>query len=144
YRLVKQNRQTVMRRQLLDLVKGENLSVSPAMPSADWLRDAQIVQIPVMKGLASYRLFFAHKKNLQAFNQIDSVESLKQIKIGQLPGWSTYYILTDNGFTVTTGSQHQALFSMLMVDRYQLLMRGIYEIRPELAALEKKFPELVI
>ena len=63
YRLVKQNRQTVMRRQLLDLVKGENLSVSPAMPSADWLRDAQIVQIPVMKGLASYRLFFAHKKN---------------------------------------------------------------------------------
>lgn len=144
YEIVKQTRQTVIRRQLLELEKGQTLSVAVSMPMAEWLEKARVVQFPLMKGLASYRLFFAHEKNLQRFNNIQTLEALKELKVGQGPGWSTAQILEDNGFQVEYGGPYKTLFPMLGLDRFQLLMRGVYEIAPEYKVYKEEMPELAI
>jgi ABC-type amino acid transport substrate-binding protein len=144
YELIQQTQQMVIRRQLLELQKGENLSVAVSMPMPEWLNSARIVQFPIMKGLASYRLFFAHERNLEILNNIDNLDTLKAYKIGQGFGWSTAKILEDNGFQVVYGTQYHTLFPMLHGDRFQLLMRGAYEITPELDLYKPAMPGLVI
>lgn len=144
YKIIQQEKQTVIRRQLQELEKGENLSVAISMPTPEWLYKARVVQFPIARGLASYRLFFALEKNLPAFNHIESLNTLKTLKIGQGPGWSTAKILEDNGFQVVYAGDYQTLFPMLNADRFQLLMRGVYEIGPELDAYKPSIPELRI
>ncbi|UZJ45538.1 transporter substrate-binding domain-containing protein [Marinimicrobium sp. C6131] len=144
YEIVQQPAQTVIRRQLLELQEEGHLSVALSMPMAEWLNNAEMIPFPIMKGLASYRLFFSHRKNLDRFNAIDDLDTLKTLKIGQGPGWSTSKILEDNGFEVVYGGPYKTLFPMLHGDRFQLLMRGVYEIQPELEAYLPEMPELVI
>ncbi len=144
YEIVQQGEQTVIRRQLQQLIDGTNLSVAVSMPMPEWLEGTRMVQFPIMKGLASYRLFFAHEENLTLFNMIERVESLKALKIGQGRGWSTAKLLEDNGFRVVYGGNYKALFPMLGADRFQLLMRGAYEIGPEYAFYKDIMPELAI
>ena len=144
FELIQQHEPTVIRRQLLELEKGENLSVAVSMPMRDWLEKAQIVPFPLLKGLASYRMFFAVGKNSASFNRIDKLENLKALKIGQGQGWSTGKILEDNGFQVVYGGPYDTLFPMLFADRFQLLMRGAYEIGPELTRYRADMPDLSV
>ncbi len=144
YQVVQQPAQTVIRRQLLELQKGGDLSVAVSMPMQEWLDNARIIPFPLLKGLASYRLFFSHSKNLDRFNAIEHLDELKSLKVGQGSGWSTAKILEDNGFQVVYGGPYRTLFPMLHGDRFQLLMRGVYEIKPELEAFLPEMPELVI
>lgn len=144
YEIIQHPQQTVIRRHLLELEKGGDLSVATSMPTPEWLNKARIVQFPIMKGMASYRMFFAHKKNLAMFNEIDNLDALKAFKVGQGPGWSTGKILEDNGFKVVYGGPYETLLPMLSADRFQLLMRGVYEIVPELGKYESTKSELGI
>lgn len=144
YQIVQQSQQTVIKRQLLELEKGSELSVATSMPMPEWLNRARVVQIPIMKGIASYRMFFAHKKNLAMFNEINTLETLTTFKVGQGPGWSTGNILQENGFQVVYGGPYETLLPMLAADRFQLLMRGVYEIVPELDRHQSTTSELGI
>lgn len=144
YHIIQQGRQTVIRRQLVELEKGINLNVAVSMPMPDWLDKAQIVQFPIMKGLASYRLFLAHSHNQPLLAKVNSLEDLKQLAIGQGPGWSTGKILQDNAFQVIYGGPYSTLIPMLAANRFPLLMRGIYETEPELRIHKKTWPELII
>src|SRR5690606_37003099 len=75
---------------------------------------------------------------------IDDLETLKTFEIGQGAGWSTAKILEDNGFKVVIGGTYKTLFPMLYANRFQLLMRGVYEIFPELDHYKPDMPELAI
>lgn len=144
YEIRQERGETVIRRQLLGIVRGDSLSVAVSMPSPDWLDNALLVPFPILKGLASYRLFLAHGSNLEVLNHIDDVEVLKTFEIGQGEGWSTGKILEDNGFKVVYGGPYKTLFPMLYANRFQLLMRGVYEIAPELDVYKPEMPELDI
>ncbi len=144
YEVIQQPAQTVIRRQLLALQQGDDLSVAISMPMPEWRNNAKMIPFPLMKGLASYRLFFCHRKNLERFNAIENIEELKSLKVGQGTGWSTAKILEDHGFQVVYGGPYKTLFPMLHGGRFDLLMRGVYEIQPELAAYLPQMPELAI
>ncbi len=144
YKIVQQPSQTVIRRQLLELQKNERLSVAISMPMPEWLNNAEQIPFPIMKGLASYRLFFSHRQNLERVNAIEGLAALKTLKIGQGAGWSTAKILEDNGFEVVYGGPYETLFPMLLGDRFQLLMRGVYEIKPELEVYQPDMPDLAM
>jgi hypothetical protein len=144
FKITQQKYQTVLNRQLLEIENGQWLSVAVSMPTKEWLSNAQIVNFPIMKGLASYRLFFSLDKTLPQLNQLQSLEALKKLYIGQGRGWSTANILEDNGFTVMYGVSYENLFPMLHADRFQLLMRGIYEIEPEFEEYKHTMPHLRI
>lgn len=144
YEVIQQPAQTVIRRQLLALQQGDDLSVAISMPMPEWRSNARMIPFPLMKGLASYRLFFSHSKNLDRFNAIESLAELKSLKVGQGPGWSTARILEDHGFQVVYAGPYKTLFPMLHGGRFDLLMRGVYEIQPELDAYLPEMPELTI
>lgn len=142
YKIVQQEQQTVIRRQLLELEKGDSLSVAVSMPTTEWMVRARVVQFPIMKGLPSYRMFFAHEKNRESINKIATLDALRELKIGQGQGWSTGKILEANGFQVVYGGPYKTLIPMLTSDRFQLLMRGVYEMEPEAEAYQDVMPEL--
>ncbi|WP_027330411.1 substrate-binding periplasmic protein [Marinimicrobium agarilyticum] len=144
YELVRQTGETVIKRQLLELENGDNLSVAISMPMPEWLEKTERVPLPIMKGLASYRLFLARRKNVAAFNAIDNLDALKKLRIGQGPGWSTGKILEDGGFKVVYGGPYPTLLPMLNADRFDLLMRSVYEAAAELKRYQPDMPELAV
>lgn len=144
YKIVRQQQQSVIRRQLLELEKGTSISVAISMPTPEWLDKALPVRFPLMKGISSYRLFLGHKDNQALFSTIKNLNDLKGVSIGQGPGWSTGKILEDNGFKVVYGGPYATLIPMLDAHRFQLLMRGIFEVEAELKAHKMTMPELTI
>jgi Bacterial extracellular solute-binding proteins, family 3 len=144
YRLVQQQQETVIRRQLLELEKGSSLSVAVAMPTQEWLDGALPVRVPLMKGLASFRFFLGRQSDQPLFDAVRTLDDLKALSIGQGAGWSTVRILEDNGFKIVPGGAHATLIPMLHSGRFQLLMRSIYEVEPELRAQQQTHPGLFI
>jgi len=130
-----------IQRQLQEIVKGD-LSVAISMPTAKWEEQSQVVHFPLLKGLASYRIFFMLKETKAKVDKISTVNDLKTLAVGQGQGWSTGKILETHGFDVVYGSNYPGLFKMLKADRFQLLMRGVYEIEPELRAFSPVIPNL--
>ncbi|HTF95680.1 MAG TPA: hypothetical protein VL995_06085 [Cellvibrio sp.] len=144
YIIERQSQQTVIRRQLVELEKGTSISVAISMPTPEWLEKAIPVRFPLMRGLSSYRLFLGNEINQPIFKNIKSLNDLKSLSIGQGPGWSTGKILEDNGFKVVYGGPYPTLIPMLEANRFQLLMRGIFEVRSELKAYKETMPTLII
>nr|WP_224745930.1 transporter substrate-binding domain-containing protein [Neiella litorisoli] len=103
-----------------------------------------MVPFPLLKGLASYRLFITTKSNQQRLADIDTAADLKQVLIGQGEGWSTANILQSHGYKVVYGSDYAGLFKMLEAQRFQLLMRGVYEAEREIAVYRSQIPDLEI
>ncbi len=143
YELAQQTQQTAIERQLRELANNR-LSVATNMPKKEWLDTALIIQFPLLKGLASYRLFFTTKKHLDAIRAVQTIEDLKGFKIGQGKGWSTSDILTHHGFEVVYAHNYSSLLPMLAKDRYQLLMRGVYEVEQEYFANKARVPNLAV
>jgi len=143
YRVVQQREETVIRRQLLELEK-DSLSVAVAMPTQEWLDGALPVRVPTMRGLASFRFFLGRQANLPLYESVRTVNDLRALSIGQGPGWSTAKILEDNGFKVIYGGAHPTLIPMLHSGRFQLLMRSVYEVEPELRAQQDAHPGLAV
>jgi hypothetical protein len=144
FRIVQQRDETVIRRQLLELEKGSSLSVAVAMPTQEWLDGALPVRVPIMRGLASFRFFLGRRSELPLYESVRTVDDLRALSIGQGPGWSTATILEDNGFKVVYGGAHPTLIPMLQSGRFQLLMRSIYEVEPELRAQQPAHPGLMV
>lgn len=144
YHITQQYEEAVVGRQLLQLQKKGYLSVATAMPTQEWLEQTIRVPFPIMKGLASYRMFLTHSMHLSALQHIQSMSDLKRLTIGQGIGWSTAEILEKNGFKVIYGVKYTLLFPMLYANRFDLLMRSIYEVEPEWQTYRVDMPELRI
>ncbi|SMF60857.1 extracellular solute-binding protein, family 3 [Alteromonadaceae bacterium Bs31] len=144
YRIRYYNKAMTIRRQLVALDQGDSISVALSMPSASWLEKADMVQFPLLKGLASYRLFFVRKTDQDGHAAIHSLNELRALKIGQGRGWSTAKILEDNKFEVVYGESYKHLFPMLKTARFDALMRGVYEIEAEFKTYSSAMPELAI
>ena len=144
YRIVQQREETVIRRQLLELSKGGSLSVAVAMPTQEWLDGALPVRVPIMRGLASFRFFLGRDSEQPLYASVKTINDLRALTIGQGPGWSTAKILEDNRFKVVYGGAHPTLIPMLHSGRFQLLMRSVYEVGPELQAQRADYPGLAV
>lgn len=144
YRIVQQSKETVIRRQLVELDTGGSLSVAVAVPTPEWLEGAVPVRVPIERGLASFRFFFGLQSDRALHASVKTVADLRDLTIGQGPGWSTVGILQDNGFKIALGGPHPTLIPMLASRRFQLLMRSVYELEPELEAHKARYPDLRI
>ena len=143
YKILQQPNETVIERQLAELMRGK-LSVAVAMPRTKWTKNALRVPFPIMKGLASYRLFFITSENKAAIEKVQTLNDLKAFKVGQGRGWSTADILKQHGFEVIYAPDYSTLFPMLAANRFQLLMRGVYEMEVELYANKHAMTNLAI
>lgn len=143
YRIQYHDTEIQPERQLRELEKGELVSVTFSHAKAKW-DDASIrVPFPLAKGLGSYRFFFTLPKHLPALEKVNSLQDFYQFSFGQGRGWSTATILEEYQFRVVYSSRYVGLFIMLESERFDLLMRGSFEILGEEQHLKTAHPEII-
>lgn len=92
------------------------------------------VRIPLYKGLLGNRIFIINKNNQYKFDNIKTLEDLKQITIGQGKTWADTKILESNGLKVVKANKYQSLFLMVDGGRFDAFSRGVHEPFGELAS----------
>ncbi len=107
--------------------------------SAEYEQRFRAVRIPVLRGLDGYRICVIDPKRQSAFSAVDSLNDLKQLTIGQDPGWSDVEILEAAGLKVVT-ALYDALPSMVERDRFDCFLRGAHEAPNEIT----KHPALAV
>ncbi len=107
--------------------------------SAEYEQRFRAVRIPVLRGLDGYRICVIDPERQSAFSAVDSLDELKQLTIGQDPGWSDVKILEAAGLKVVT-APYDALPNMVERDRFDCFLRGAHEAPNEVA----KHPALAV
>ena len=128
YEIIKPNLTMSSQRMMAELTTGDNLSVGISSYKPSWEGQTLIVPVPLIRGLASYRLFLAKTSQKEKLLRAISFENLKTFSYGQGHGWSTAKILEDHDFKVVYGANYQGLFKMLLANRFDLFMRSAHEI----------------
>jgi hypothetical protein len=126
------------------LQTGKRLNVFIAVTNNDWESTAIAIKIPVRKGLLNYRLLLIHKNDLPIFENIKTVDELKEQTVGLLYGWSINAVMGEQEFRIKNGNNYDGLFRMLDLHRFNFLPRGINEIFGELAQRKDILRNVVI
>lgn len=107
-------------------------------------RDFLAVRIPLRKGLLGYRVLIVRQQDLPKFARIQSVEQLKNLRMGQGIGWNDIPLLRANGFNVVVSQSYDNLFSQLANGRVDYLSRGINEAWREVESFRVQYPNLAV
>lgn len=118
-------------RALRQLEKRQGVDVVWSMTSLEREKALLPIRIPIYRGLIGWRLLLINKKDAIKFQQIHTVEQLKQLRAGQGHDWPDTAILRENGFEVHDSSTYEGLFKMLQNDRFEYFPRSIVEIWAE-------------
>ncbi|WP_026193585.1 transporter substrate-binding domain-containing protein [Teredinibacter turnerae] len=93
------------------------------------------VKIPLMKGLIGWRLMFVRAEDVAAFQQVESVEDLRNLVAGQGYDYPDNSILTAAGLELRTGLHRDNVVQMLLKNRVDYFPRSITEIYDEWSLL---------
>jgi hypothetical protein len=128
------------------LKSGETDAVNVAWTTSSKKREESLfpIRIPIRKGLLGYRIFLIKKEDQAKFTAIQTLEELKQLRVGQGHIWNDVKVFQGNGFEVVTGPSYEGLFRMLMEGRFDYFSRGINEAPEEYESRKDKFPNLLI
>ena len=102
------------------------------------------IRIPIRKGLLGYRIFLIKKEDQAKFTNIQAVEQLKQLKVGQGHIWNDVKVFKENDFSIVTGPNYEGLFRMLLKGRFDYFSRGINEAPSEYESRKDMYPNLAI
>lgn len=105
---------------------GVNVHVATASPIKEQRLDA--IHIPLRMGLLGYRLLVVHKKNLETFSKIRTLEELRQYRAGSGARWTTTTTLAQQGFSIVEFPHYDRMYSMLDRERFDFVLRGVSEI----------------
>ncbi|WP_339067258.1 hypothetical protein [Teredinibacter turnerae] len=98
-------------------------------------RSLTAVKIPLLKGLIGWRLLFVRAEDVAAFQQVDSVEDLRNLIAGQGYDYPDNSILTSAGLELRTGLHRDNVVQMLLKNRVDFFPRSITEIYDEWSLL---------
>lgn len=113
-----------------------NLDVIWIATSKGYEQRLRPIRIPIFKGLLGHRLLVVKKSLLPRLSKIDTLDDLRQLRMGQGLGWVDSDILRANGFSVYDAQNHDILYSMLARGRYDALPRGLHEPWEELQSYD--------
>ena len=94
------------------------------------------IRYPLFKGLLGHRIFVIRQGDQHLFDQIETLEQLRQIKLGQGRVWSDTQILEAAGMRVVKTNAYENLFPMLEGGRFDAFPRGASEPWVELVQWE--------
>lgn len=123
---------------LASMVRDGELSVMWAGIQQSYEEDLLPIRIPVLKGLLGHRIFIIRKGDQSKFDQVTTLEQLKQIPLGQGRFWGDTAILKHNNLNVVDPVKYQSLVYMLEGGRFDFFPRAVYEPWAEV----KNFKEL--
>lgn len=91
------------------------------------------IPFPVDLGVLSYRTCFVSQEAAAKIAQINTLDDLRKLSMGQGRGWVDGAILKHNGFEVVEVEPYPNLFKMVAAHRLDLFCRGANEIKEEYA-----------
>jgi hypothetical protein len=102
------------------------------------------IAIPIDKGLLGYRVSLIRRDQQARINQVNDIQGLRLLSIGQAQDWGDVPVYRYNGIPLVTTSHYDLLFPMLAHRRFDLFPRGVLEITPELISLQAQYPDMAI
>jgi hypothetical protein len=126
------------RPRVVESVKSGVISVMWGGTSEEMERDFIPIRIDAYRGLMNHRLFFIRQGDQTRFDNIKTLEDLKQIRLGQGRSWQDASILESAGLNVVKTTKKPSLYHMLDGGRFDAFPRGANEVWTELSA----FPDL--
>jgi hypothetical protein len=124
-------------RMVSDTIAG-NLSVFWSGITPQYEQELMPVHIPVLKGMLGHRVFIIKEGNQHLFDNINSLDDLKNLKGGQGTTWGDTLVLKNANLPTVTTTKYPNLFRMLEGDRFDYFPRALHEpwnevaIRPEM------------
>lgn len=125
-----------------ELKEGANVNIVWSTVTEELEQEFLPIRFPVRKGILGYRIFLIDEKNQDLFANIDSLDALRALRVGQGEDWNDVDVFKANGFRVVTGTDYEGLFKMLMAGRFDYFSRGINEAPDELAARAAQYPDM--
>lgn len=92
------------------------------------------IRIPLFKGLLGHRIFIIKKEHQPRFDNITTLQQLKQLVAGQGTLWGDTKVLQDAGLPVVTTLKYPNLFYMLEGERFDYFPRAVHEPWGEVAS----------
>lgn len=126
------------RPRVVESVKSGVISVMWGGTSEEMERDFIPIRIDAYRGLMNHRLFFIRHGDQARFDNVKTLEDLKQIRLGQGRSWQDASILESAGLHVVKTTKKPSLYHMLDGGRFDAFPRGANEVWTELSA----FPDL--
>ena len=126
------------RPRVMESVKSGEISVMWGGTSEEMESQFIPVRIDAYRGLMNHRLLFIRQGDQARFDQIQTLDDLRQIRFGQGRSWQDAAILEKAGLNVVKATKKPSLYHMLDGGRFDAFPRGANEVWTELSA----FPEL--
>lgn len=130
-------------RYLIELEYKGFVNIAWSSTSVDKERQFIPIRIPLRKGLLGYRIALIAKDGQAQVDQVQTIDDLKRLTIGQGIGWGDVKLYESNGLKVTKAG-YENLFKMVAAGRFDLFPRGISEIFTEYDLHANKISNLAI
>lgn len=130
-------------RYLSALKQGVSINIALSSTSIEKEKDFLPLRIPLRKGILGYRIAFIDKEQQAKIDQVQNLEDLRKLRIGQGIGWGDIKLYEASGIHVTQ-AKYDNLFRMVSLGRFDLFPRGIAEVFPEYAIHSRDTPRLAI
>ncbi len=85
------------------------------------------VRIPLLKDLLGHRIFIIKKEHQSRFDNIETLEQLKQLTAGQGAFWGETKVLQDAKLPIITTLKYHNLFYILEGGRFDYYPRAVHE-----------------
>lgn len=114
-----------------DVLSGR-LSLVWASSTPEREQNLKAIRIPVIKGLLGHRIFIIRPENQYKFDQVHTLEDLKQLTVGQGIDWGDTAVLRSAGLPIVTANKYESLFYMTDGGRFDYFSRAVHEPWEEL------------
>lgn len=119
------------RRFLSEVERNGVINLMWTMTNESRERKLAAVKISLLKELNSHRIFLIRKSDQKKFQNIRTLDDLRQLRAGQGKSWPDTDVLIHNQIPVITSPHYELLFDMLAANRFDYFPRGLYEIWDE-------------
>lgn len=118
-------------RTIAELKYGRSVNVIWTSPSDDREKELLPIRISLLHGLNSYRVFLIRKEDQKKFNEVRSLNDLRNFKAGSVSNWPDTKVMRNSDLSVVTSAHYNLLFVMLAGKRFDYFPRGLYEVWDE-------------
>lgn len=109
--------------------EGDVINLSDSPPKTP-IADANVIPIPIdiFKGLLGHRVCIINGKEKRDLENINNINTLRKLKIGQALGWPDLEVYSVNNIETITSPTFDGLFGMLAFNRFDCLALGVNEV----------------
>lgn len=124
---IKQYDHVLNQTQMVQKLKSQELDVMWAGTKKLYEQELRAIYIPLFKGLLGYRLMIVREEDKDRYRDINNIEDLRSINMGQGRLWADAKILQSAGMNLVTTLKYENLFYMLEGGRFDAFPRGVFE-----------------